>query len=410
MRILHVNKFLYRRGGAEAYMQDVAALQVAAGHEVEFFGMAHPDNAPCRFADAFPAYVQLEPQPRSLTGKLRATGRVLWSTASRRGMAEVVDAFEPDVVHLHNVYHQLSPSILAPLAERCVPAVMTLHDYKLACPNYQLLDHGELCEACVGGHFGAAVRRRCKGDSLSASALAALELWLHTITGAYDPVGRFLCPSLFLAEKMADAGVYPERLRHLPHFVDSFVPVKRQAGGPVVFAGRLAPEKGVDTLIDAAGRARVPVEIAGEGPEREGLAAIAAERAPGLVRFHGRLSKQAVAELVRSASVVAVPSRWFENQPMTVLEAFAAGVPVVASDLGGLSELVEPGVDGDLVPPDDVAALAAALDRLVRHPEVALAMGANARDKARHEFDPVRHLGRLTDIYEEAAMTAGARR
>jgi glycosyltransferase involved in cell wall biosynthesis len=409
MRILHVNKFLYRRGGAEAYMEDVAALQVADGHEVEFFGMAHPENAPSRFSATFPAYMELEPQPRTLTGKLRATGRVLWSTSSRRGIAEVVDTFQPHVVHLHNVYHQLSPSILAPLAERGVPAVMTLHDYKLACPSYQLLDHGALCEACVGGHFGSAVRRRCKGDSLTASALAAFELWVHTAAGAYDPVGRFICPSQFLAGKMAQAGVYPERLRHVPHFVDCSIAAKRQPGGPVVFAGRLAPEKGVDTLVEAAGRAGLPVEIAGDGPERERLVDLAAQQAGGLVRFHGRLSKSAVADLVRSASVVAVPSRWFENQPMTVLEAFAAGVPVVASNLGGLSELIEPGVDGDLVPPDDADALAVALSGFLRRPQVALAMGANARAKARREFDPARHLTRLTTIYEEATMTAGAR-
>jgi glycosyltransferase involved in cell wall biosynthesis len=208
---------------------------------------------------------------------------------------------------------------------------------------------------------------------------------------------------------MAEAGVYPDRLRHIPHFVDCSVPAKHRAGGPVVFAGRLAPEKGVDTLIEAAGLAGIHLQIAGDGPERDSLVALAAERAPGLVRFLGRLPKAAVAELVRTAAVVAVPSRWFENQPMTVLEAFAAAVPVVASDLGGLSELIDPGVDGDLVPPDDPDGLAAALEGFLRRPQVALAMGANARAKARREFDPARHLARLTTLYEEATMAAGAR-
>jgi glycosyltransferase involved in cell wall biosynthesis len=411
VRILHVNKFLYRRGGAEAYMEDVAALQRAAGDEVEFFGMEHAENRESRFSASFPAYMELEPQPRSLIGKARAAGRVVWSTSARQGMDEVVDAFRPDVAHLHNVYHQLSPSILRPLAARGIPTVMTLHDYKLACPTYQLLDHGVPCQACVGGHFSQAVRRRCKGNSLAASGLAAFELWLHTTAGAYDPVGRFVCPSRFLAGKMAEAGVFPERLRWLPHFIDtSSIERKRERGGPVVFAGRLSPEKGVDTLIAAAARLNCRLEIAGDGPERDHLGELAEKLAPGMVRFHGRLGRDAVHRLFRSASVAAVPSRWFENQPMTVLEAFACGVPVVASDLGGLSELIDPGVDGELVPADDAEALAAALDGIMARPSNALAMGGAARAKVQTQFDPPRHLAGLTAIYEEAAAMAGALR
>ena len=411
MRILHVNKFLYRRGGAEAYMDDVAALQVAAGHQVEFFAMEHPENRPSRFSASFPSYVELEPQPRSLLGKAKAAGRVVWSTSARRGMADVVAAFRPDVVHLHNVYHQLSPSILRPLSDQGIPTVMTLHDYKLACPTYQFLDGGVLCQACVGGHFTQAVRRRCKGDSLTASALAAFELWLHTTAGAYGPVGRFVCPSRFLAGTMAEAGVFPDRLRWLPHFIDcAAIEPKVDPGGPVVFAGRLSAEKGVDTLIEAVGRTTLQLEIAGEGPERARLEALAESRAPGQVRFLGRLPKTGVHELFRAASVAAVPSRWFENQPMTVLEAFACAVPVVASDLGGLSELIEPGIDGDLVPPDDPDALAGVLAAIAARPDTAMAMGHNARAMALRHFNPPRHLAGLDEIYEEAGAMTGARR
>lgn len=411
MRILHVNKFLYRRGGAEAYMDDVAALQVEAGHEVEFFAMDHPENQESRFSASFPSYVELEPQPPGLLSKAKAAGRVVWSTSARRGMSEVVDAFRPDVVHLHNVYHQLSPSILRPLAERGIPAAMTLHDYKLACPTYQFLDGGVLCEACIGGDYTQAVRRRCKGGSLTGSALAAFELWLHRTANAYGPVGRFVCPSRFMAGKMAEAGVFPDRLRWMPHFIDAAaIAPKGRPGGPVVFAGRLSAEKGVDTLIDAVSRAGLELRIAGDGPERDRLETLASRRAPGQVSFLGRLPKADVLELFRAASVVAVPSRWFENQPMTVLEAFACAVPVVASDLGGLSELVDPGLDGDLVPPDEPEALATTLQAIVAHPGTALAMGANARTKVESQFSPARHLAGLDAIYEEAGTMIGARR
>lgn len=407
MRILHVNKFLYRRGGAEAYMEDLADLQRAAGHTVEFFGMAHPLNRPMRFAEWFPAQIELEPPPPTAGGKARAAGRVLWSTSTADGMARVADAFAPDVVHLHNVYHQLSPSLLRPLRRRGIPAVMTLHDYKLACPTYQFLDHGQPCQSCLGGHYSHAIRRRCKGGSLAASTLAAVELWVHTALRAYDPVARFICPSRFLAGKMAEAGVFPDRLRWVPHFIDLAGIPSREDGPPwrpVVFAGRLSPEKGVDTLIEAAAGDGFSLEIAGDGPERARLQELADRVAPGRVRFHGLLPRAEVLSLFRAAAAVAVPSRWWENQPMTVLEALASGAPVVASDLGGLSELIEPGVTGLLVAPNDPEALARALRPFVAGHPATLAMGRAGREAVEAGFSPALHLARIEAVYQEAGV------
>jgi Glycosyltransferase Family 4 len=219
VRVLHVNKFLYRRGGAEGYLFDVAQLQRDAGHEVAFFGMDHPDNEPMPYAGSFPRHLEFEPTPASVRGKVENAGRMLWSTSAARGIDEVLTAFRPDVVHLHNVYHQLSPSILRPIARRAIPAVMTLHDYKLACPTYRFLDHGALCEACVPRRFWNAALRACNG-SRAASAMAGLELGVHTLTRAYTPVGRFVCPSRFLESKMRAGRVFPERLRWLPNFFD----------------------------------------------------------------------------------------------------------------------------------------------------------------------------------------------
>ena len=157
MRILHVNKYLYRRGGAESYMQAVADLQRDAGHEVAFFGMDHPDNELLPYQEHFPPYLELEPAPASAVAKVAGFGRMVWSTSARRGIDAVAADYRPDVVHLHNTYHHLSPSILGPLARRGIPVVMTLHDYKLACPTYRFLDKGQLCQARLGGHFTQAV-------------------------------------------------------------------------------------------------------------------------------------------------------------------------------------------------------------------------------------------------------------
>jgi glycosyltransferase involved in cell wall biosynthesis len=406
MRILHVNKFLYRRGGAEGYMLDLAALQRSRGHEVALFGMEHPENAAEPYARHFPPFVELEPPPAGVIKKASAVGRMIYSPSSRRGVERVLAEFRPDVVHLHNIYHQLSPSVVAGIRRAGVPQVMTLHDYKLACPSYQLLDHGEVCSACLVGGFRQAVIRRCKSSSLGQSALLATESWMHRVTGAYQPVAAFVCPSRFMAELMATARVFPDRMHVVNHFIDiAATPVKQRPGGPIVFAGRLSREKGVDVLIEAVALhgPDVRLEIAGDGPQRLELLRLANERAPGRVRFHGRLDRDALHELVREGAALAVPSRWYENQPMTVLEAFACGVPVLATSLGGLPELVEPGVDGMVVPPNDPRALADAIGSVLTDPAAALAMGVAARRKVADKFTPERHLARLDDVYAVAA-------
>lgn len=414
MRVLHVNKFLYRRGGAEGYLLDLANLQRAAGDTVAYFGMSHPENeSPLPYEARFPSEVELEPAPSGLRPRAVAVGRMLWSPASRRGLARVIDDFRPDVLHLHNIYHQLSPSVLAAARTAGVPCVLTLHDYKLACPSYQLLDRGRPCQACVTGGPLQAARRRCKDGSLSRSGLLAVESWLHRRVDAYDPVQVFVSPSEFLADVMRRAGVYPDRLRVVNHFVDlTGVAAKETPGGGVVFAGRLAPEKGVDVLVEAVAALPdgVTVDVAGDGPARPGLEALAARRVPGRIRFHGRLDKTRLHELIRSAAVVAVPSRWHENQPMAVLEAFACGVPVVATDLGGLPELVESEVDGLVVAADQPTALGAALNDILADPGRAYRMGRAGRTKVAGRFAPDLHLDRIRGVYAEAAETRPVRR
>src|SRR5437763_11163179 len=148
VKILHVNKFLYRRGGAEAYLFDLAEMQRRQGHVGRFFAMAHPENERSELESLFPSHVEFAPPPASALGKIKAVGRMLYSPSARQGMEAALASVQPDVVHLHNIYHQLSPSVLRPL--QGIPAVMTLHDYKLACPTYLFLDHGRLCEACLG--------------------------------------------------------------------------------------------------------------------------------------------------------------------------------------------------------------------------------------------------------------------
>ena len=411
MRVLHVNKFLHRRGGAEGYMLDLADLQLRAGHEVAFFGMQHPENDRAS-AGRPPAHVEFEPAPPGPAARAALLGRMVWSTSARSGMDRALAEFRPDVVHAHNIYHQLSPSVVHAARKRGVPVVLTMHDYKLVCPTYRFLDRGRICTACVEGGPWQAARRGCKDGQRVASAVAAVEVALHRRLGAYDGVRRFLAPSRFLAGQVLAGGLDPERVRVQHNFTELDVP----RADPVptlgaVVAGRLSREKGVDTLVRAAARlpedtlapggGPVLLDVAGDGPERAALEELAREVAPGRVRFHGRLDKAGLQDLLRRATVTVVPSRWLENQPLAVLESFALGVPVIASDLGGLPELV--GEDtGWLVPAEDPDALATALAAALDDPAGSRRRGARARARVERDHDPRSHLHAITHLYREA--------
>lgn len=411
MRILHVNKFLYRRGGAEGYMIDLAGLQSAQGHEVAFFGMEHPEND-LPVVGTPPSHVEFEPPPPGVAARLELVGRMLWSRSAARGMTEAIQAFKPDVVHAHNVYHQLSPSVVHAARRAAVPVVLTMHDYKLVCPTYQFLDRGRLCTACVDQGPWEAARRACKDGSRAASTAAAVEVALHRRLGAYGGVGRFVAPSEFLAAQVRRAGVFPERIRVQSNFTDLAPPPGAVESRPVVvFAGRLSQEKGVDTLVRAVGRldrgsldtphSEPLLEVAGDGPVRADLEQLAAQVAPGRVRFHGRLARPDLQRLVRSATASVVPSRWYENQPLAVLESFALGVPVIGTDLGGLPELVD-GDTGWLVAPDDDVALAVLLAAVLADPAEAARRGLGARSRVEQHHSPEGHLAGILRIYAEA--------
>jgi len=389
-------------------MLDLADLQRQAGHEVEFFGMTHPENLTLPHADRFPSEVQLDPLPDRWQDKVRSAGRMLWSSSARSGIDGVLERFEPDVVHLHNIYHQLSPSILGPMQQRGITTVLTAHDYKLVCPSYLMLDKGSICDACVGSHFGHAIKRRCKGGSLVGSTLLAVESTVHHRMGVWDSLDAVICPSEFMVARMREAGCLTDKLHHIPHFAGlddtgsgavGSVPASERSG--VIFAGRLDPIKGVDTLIRAVPDlpAGTLVTICGDGPIRAELEALAEELAPGQVEFTGRLDRAELTKRVARAVCVALPSRVHENQPMAILEGFSVGTPAVASSLGGIPELVTPGETGWLVEMDDHTALAGRISVLLADPVQAAKMGERGREWAAENFSVELHLEAVESIY-----------
>jgi glycosyltransferase involved in cell wall biosynthesis len=414
MRVLQVNKFIYRRGGAEGYMLDLATLLRGDGHTVEFFGMQHPRNDEVAYGAHFPSEVAFDAEAVGIAARSRSVARMMWSSTAHRGVSEVLDDFRPDVIHAHNVYHQLSPSVLRPGRRRNLPTVMTVHDYKLVCPTYQLLANGQPCEDCIPKKFHHAVTNRCRNQSAVSSGLMAVELSLHTALRLYDSVDVFLCPSDFLRTMLVRGGLPEDRVRLLRNFADPRnleFPPKPAPGSGFLAAGRLAPEKGIDLAIRAAAAAGpdIRLRVAGEGPEAARLHALADEVAPGQVEFLGWCERETVSRLLRESTAALVTSTWYENQPLAVLEAFATRTPVIATRIGGLGELVTDQQTGILVAPDDVAGMAAAMRRLQDDPVAAETMGTAAAEYVRRVHDPRAHVDELLDVYERAAFVRSAR-
>ncbi len=408
MNILMAHKYWWPKAGAEAYVLRLTRLLEAAGHTVIPFAMAHPNNLPTPYARYFPSEVEFRGRRDPLKDLGRAA-RVLWSRESAARLTQLLQDTPVDVAHLHNIAHQLSPSILWPLARRGIPIVHTAHDYKLLCPVYTFRSQGEVCERCKGGRYWNAARRRCNAGSLPLSLTSAAEAALHRALGSYDRVHVFHAPSLFLMAKLIEHGIARERIAFVPHFVDAaaYRPAP-PTGNTALFAGRLSEEKGLFTLLEAHRRAPgVRLVIAGDGPLRAALESRvdAAQRAR--LTFAGHLAGEAYDRAWSEAACLVLPSEWYEVRPMVIHEAMARGKAVVTTRLGSMPELVEDGRTGLLVPPHDRDALAAALTALTGDPARAAAMGARGRAVVERLYRPAEHVAAMLDVYAQAAGRAG---
>ncbi|HEX5368922.1 MAG TPA: glycosyltransferase family 4 protein [Dehalococcoidia bacterium] len=405
MRVLQVNKFLYPAGGSETVMFQTASLLESYGHEVRFFGMQDDRNTVSMAESQLVSNVDYSGGP-SGAGRWLTAARFFHSREAAQKLEAVLDEWRPDVAHLHNIYHQISPSILEPLKRHGVPVVMTLHDYKLICPNYSLHTPDGVCERCKGGRFYNAVLQGCVKGSRLSSVICAVEAYAHRATGVYNHgIDALVAPSHFMKQKLTEFGWDAERIEYLPNFldVDAFEPA--YAPEPYfVFAGRLERVKGVATLLEAIAVSEtarsVELRIAGDGPELETLKSFAHAEGLSRVRFLGRLSRYELQGLLRSAICAVVPSDWYENAPMSVLEAYACGTPVVASHIGGLPELVHEGETGLLFQPGNSAELRGQIELLLSRPDLAIEMGRAARSLAEERFGPRRHYEHLLQIYD----------
>ncbi|MGH2596514.1 MAG: glycosyltransferase [Actinomycetota bacterium] len=379
--ILHSTYLSGPVSGENRVVEDESRLLREAGHEVGVWAPTPDVSGPL--------------------GSVRAGMSSIWSVKAAREVGEVVRRRNIEIVHVHNLFPALSPAVLRSARSAGASVLVTLHNFRLMCLPANLLRDGKICEACVGHLPWRGVVHRCYRDSALGSVALAASLVAHRGIGTFDGVERFIAVSEFVRDKYIEAGMRPDQVAVKPNFTWA-LDHRDGPGEYFLYLGRLAPEKGVDTLLAAWGSSapRHPLVVIGDGPDAD----ILRRNAPAGVEFRGQVSADEAGAALAHARALLVPSRWYEAAPRSIIEAYAAGVPVVASDIGALPETVADGVSGRLVPPDDAEAWAKAAGSL-DDPE-SLHLGAGALRLWEERFSPERGLEGLETAYRGAVAVS----
>ena len=379
------------------------------GHEVALFSMADPRGEPTPYDHNFVPHINFK-SDLGWWQKVRGAGHAIYSREARRRMRAMIEEFRPDVAHVRNIYHHLSPSILWELKAQQVPVVYHLNDFKLLCPSYNLVSHGKACERCKGGAFWHAPQQKCY-PGLGAQMTLMAEAYIHRWLGTYPKcVDLFLAPSEFVRDKFIDHGWDGRKFEVLRHFQRIPEIASAAGGGPVLYCGRLSAEKGVDDLLRAMQKVpQMRLVIAGDGPQRNELQNLSATLDLHNVEFVGQVGAAERDLRIAQSQFTVLPSHAYETLGKTILESYAGGRTVVASDLGSRRELVRPGETGILYPMGDVRELAAAIETLGSKPEWAQKMGRAGQEVVRQRHDPEAHYATMLGLYEELVKN-GARK
>jgi len=399
VKILLINKFLYPKGGDAISTLNTGKLLAAKGHEVIFWGMDHPENPEYPYKKLFVSHVDYN-RPNGISAQFKAAAHLLYSLEAKRKIEKLIKMEKPDIVHLSNFAHQISPSILDVFARYRIPSVMTMHDYKMVCPTYSMLLDGMPCERCKNGKYYWCFLKNCTKSSYFKSLLNMLEMYLHhKILHIYGKINFFISPSMFLKEKVEEMGFKGE-IFHLPNFIDldGFSPCYEAKENAIVYVGRLSPEKGVATLLEAVKGLDVRLKIIGDGPIRDELE----KTKPGNVIFLGYMNQKQLKEEVKNSIALIIPSECYENNPRVVIEAFALGKPVIGARIGGIPELVKDGETGYIFDAKNTLDLKNKIEFLLKNPDSAAEMGKNGRKFIEKELSSELHYRKLMEIYQLA--------
>ena len=409
MIILQINKYYYLKSGAERYMFDVSSLLQNRGHHVIPFAMQHEKNVPTKYSKYFVENIEFSREIKSsIFRKLKLGLKVIYSFEARNKLSRLIEKEKPDIAHIHKFNNSLTPSILYALKKKGIPVVQTLHDYRTICPNYNLYDFNkfEVCEDCKGHNYFNALRRRC--HEIGASSLVglniAIESYLYHFLKTYEStIDLFIAPSNFLMKKLIDFGVDKNKIIHIPYFVhyDKYTP-NYSNFNYLLYFGRLERHKGIKALISAMKRVNsLKLYIVGEGSYRNELEKYMEIDNVKNVLLVGYKKGKELNEFIKNSLFTIVPSEWYENCPLAVLESFALGKPVIGADIGGIPDLVDNEYTGMLFERGNVEDLAEKIGYLLNNKNLVAEMGRNARKKIEAKYNKNEHYMRLIEAYNK---------
>ncbi|MGB9720415.1 MAG: glycosyltransferase family 4 protein [bacterium] len=406
MNVLLANTYHFPGGGDSTYTFNLAELLNKYGHNVAFFAMKDERNLPDPNEDLFVTNIDYRRlnQNKNIMNGFKVVIRSIYSVEARKKFHKLLKKFKPDIIHLQNIHHHLTTSIIFEAKSHNIPIIWTLHDYKLMCPNTHFILDSNLmiCERCKRSKYFFSVLKRCKKNSIFASCLVAIESYFNKCTKVYDKVDYFLTPSLFLKKKLFEYGFPERKIIHVPHFLayNIFEPSKNY-GNYFLFMGKIERIKGIIPLIDACRvNSQVRLKIAGRIDEQ--LKEEFLSKLPSNVEYVGMKQGDELYNLIEDCIALVLPSICYENQPFSILEAFARGKPAIASNLGGIVELVGNNERGILVSPSDSKAISEAMIFMLKEKDETKKMGEDAYEYVKKEHTPEKHYHRLIEIYERA--------
>lgn len=397
INILLANKFFYLKGGAETVFFQEREMLLQQGFRVTDFSMQSAENYDSPFADYFVPHIDYYKQKR-LAQKLHNALSFVHSPAAVKNLERLLVNEKPDIAHLHNIYHQLTPSIIPVLKRHGLKVILTLHDCKLICPNYLALTaDNTICTRCEGKNFWHPFTSNCQNSRARGLILAAEALW-HKWKKSYEGVDLFLAPSKFMAD-LTTKRIPAHKIRVVYNGMDTTAYTANSSDrGYVLFLGRISREKGITTLLRASRQTtnKMPLKIIGTGPLADELKDSFPE-----AEFLGFRSGEELKSLISNAAFVVVPSEWYENCSMVVLEAMAMGKTIIGSRMGGIPEQIDDGETGFLFEMGNVAELAEKMDLLASDSELRERMGAAARVKLEQKYSLAEQSRQLLAIYSE---------
>ncbi len=395
-----LNNFHYRKGGSESVYFNTAELLQKHGHHVEFYSLKREENIPATYEDLFALSI------KGYHNKFKAASTYINNEEAALGLEKLLNDFKPDIAHIHLIWGGLTGAVLKVLKKYRIPIVHTAHDYRMVCPAYTFrTPNGNICETCEGHKFYNVIKNRCAKGSLSQSILMALESYLRNKNNTYKYFDHVIYVSKFCRDKHLE---YNNVLRNIPstilyNFVSEPICENREIENVYTYCGRLSGEKGIKTLISAFERkSNLRLQIIGTGPIEEELKSYVSSHQIDNVEFIGYKTGKELKSIVARSKFVCIPSEWYENNPMSAIEAFSMGIPVISANIGGCPEIVIPRITGYLFESGSVDSLCEILGKTESLSKSEyFELSRSTISSYNENFNPEAYYNKIIKIYED---------